>query len=171
MRLIVSSVLIAAAITSSDAWSQTDTDLKAFETRLNAAWTEGTEAAFGSLFYTEGADQGQIESERRNWRDRKISNSSAKSITVKTLYTKDKLPSKLPGGEALYSELVKTLAGPSITVNGQSYQPNLEIAGIAEVVLNRWHEQGPLTLYLSVGYDSEKKLRFTLYKTSATTKG
>jgi len=158
-------VLMAVAIVSGEAWSQTETALKAFETRLNAAWTEGTESAFRSLFYTEGGDPQMLESEVRNWHRLKISNSGDYTLAVKALHTKGRPPVQHnPGDKALYEDVVKALADPALVVDGHSYQPNIELAGIAEVLVNRWKEQGPITLFLNVGYDEVKNLRLRLYK-------
>lgn len=167
-------VLIAVAMVSGKAWAQTQTqinaDLKTLEARLNAAWTADTHDAFRSLYHTEGADQQQINSRTRYWHNLKVGNRSTESITVKTLYTKYNLPPRLPNpnDKALHDELVKSVMNPAMVIDDRSYDPNLEVVGIAEVVLNRWKEQGPITLLLSVGYDQERKLQLTLYKSIPT---
>lgn len=164
MNHLSSSLVLCILCLSSQAFSQSETQMKAFSTELKSAWQANTDSAFDALYHKDGADQFQIDTMVSVWRREREYLPDAK-LTIKAFYTKSELEKKAAtekGISGTFTNLLKLWNEPQV-MNGHTYVPNLIITGFMQIEI-RGAKGGGSVKFMDVGFNQEGKLRFGLLR-------
>ena len=148
--------------TSSLSSAQTIKQKDQFAESLSVAWKSRSDQDFCGLYFTEGADQFQIDLMVSQWTAQRAYTPEA-TLTLNAIHTKSEIEAKARKEDqrtGTFSRLLRLLT-PKV-MNNHTYVPNLTPIGIAEIEVKA--EGGGSIKHIPVGIDKDGKLRFCLMR-------